>query len=228
MYQQSVLPGSITVCFPVKRCSGDASNDQGNETTPGQYYSITIPASAIPAVNYITSPFNYQIIDTACALYSYPYTAPTNPTNQATLQALATQIATDFYNWGSIQFDAVYNDVLGTVPNGLYDYIIIDNTPHEQSTRIKTAPYNSQPELLNHYDPATALSCSYTATPCIYYYGPPAFCDSSGALNLTRYQICLLDGRTWSYYVSTDAVGSTGTVSTNNSVPGTPTPLTPF
>jgi hypothetical protein len=78
---------------------------------------------------------------------------PTTPTNQASLDALTMQFATDFLNWYVLQFDYCFAGTVAVQPNGFIDEIEFDMTGDVALTRIRTGPLNGWPTNLGHDDP---------------------------------------------------------------------------
>ena len=161
------------------------------------YYFKTVSLSSL---GYSDSgfPATKTFHDDALALFDG---AVGTPTNQSTLDALATQVAKDYYSWFTTQFDRTYSGVLNVAPVGFYDEIIIDYFEDKTTTRIHTAPYNDAPEEISHHDPAAA-SCTNGNWPSNYVqlYGP----NGSGATSIPVFNIGIADGRIDSQYVRTD------------------------
>lgn len=196
----SITPNKVSVRFRGRRCSGAVS------TTVPMFYvkEITIEDAGFENEGFEgTKTFH----DTALALFPG---GGTTPTNQSALDSLALQIATDYWNWLQVSFDETYPQIIAPPPDALIDTIEFHYSREETFTRIKSSPYNGQPEELQHNDPANK-DCKDVGTtivdqtPCIFFYGPPATCVS-GKPNLTRYKVCLIDGLLVQQYVSTDQV----------------------
>lgn len=199
----AVMPSGVMVVFQGRRCSGLVS-----DTVPS-YYTKTVSiadAGITPGQSGFSGTQHFR--DDALALYNV---GGGNPTNQTALDALSLQIAKDYYRWRSVAFDVVYNGVVAPDMNGLMDEIEWAYDMEDCHTRMFTGPYDGEPEELHHWDPATAGCVDVTGTglvvdktPCLEYYGPPALC-ASGNLQLTRYKLCLIDGRLQSTYVQRDS-----------------------
>jgi hypothetical protein len=139
-------------------------------------------------------PGSHVLHSEALALYSTP-AGP--PSNQATLDALALKMATDFWAWRSRAFDRVYNGIVVPKPSGLIDTIEWSYDPggHEDaadfgdpvpfiggcSTRVMSAPLGSEPERYQQQDPAVAGCIDDPGTaggrgsePCVKMYLPGA------------------------------------------------------
>lgn len=178
---------SVTLVFFGKLCGTD----------PSVSYSNTYKSSTTPAWDGSQS---LTFKDTALAYV----TGTGDPTNKAILDALANQFGTDFLNWINFTGDVTYDGVAAVVPNGLYDEIVIDYFVEDNcKTRVMTPPPTAFPRELGHYDYPN--DCTQTAFPCVFFYGPPASC-SGGSLKITRYKMCIEDGRLSYYFVSTDTL----------------------
>jgi hypothetical protein len=152
--------------------------------------------------------------DTALALF---HVGVTDPTNKATLDNLSKQIAQDYTNWQSCEFDQTLNGILSITPSGcgildLIEWTLTQETPQ---TRIITSPYHYFPEEFQHndgQDNATCVDVTGSASgyvvsqaPCISVYGPLAKCVT-GTIHIPRYKICLEDGRLFQTYLKTDVI----------------------
>lgn len=196
----SILPSQIAVRFPGRRCNGNVS-----QTVPTYYTKFIL----LSTINSVFSGFfgTKWFHETALALFNV---GVGSPTNQTALDSLALQIATDYINWLLTSFDITFSQIAEPTPNGLFDAIEWTYRPGECTTRVFTAPYNGEPEEIMHHDPANAACVDgggiiVAKTPCFEAYGPPAACSGSNA-TLTRYKICLIDGRLTQTYVSTDTI----------------------
>ena len=174
---------SVVLVFAGKRCAGQPSDSFPNfytkESSKFDDGSITL-----------------AFRDTACALYDV---GTSTPTNQAALDDLTQQFAHDFFQWLCFTGDQSFDGIAAITPTGLYDYIYFDYYVDETcKTRVATPPLLDYSRELGHFDPAES-DCTLTATPCMFVYGPPA--DNC---SLTRYKLCLQDGRLLTTYVSTD------------------------
>ncbi|SIN69100.1 hypothetical protein SAMN05444166_0148 [Singulisphaera sp. GP187] len=197
----SVMPARVTVRFQTRRCNGAVS-----DSVPAWYIKTVNLADVLPDVGV---GFNGEKLfhDSALALFNI---GGTDPTNKTALDALATQIATDYAKWLTTSFDEAFPEIIAPTVDGLTDLIEWGYEIDQVSTRRLSAPWNAQPEELAHHDPANngcvdSTGVTVTQTPCAVFYGPPAVCVS-GKPNLTRYKLCLLDGRLDIKFVSTDVV----------------------
>jgi hypothetical protein len=139
----------------------------------------------------------------------------TSGINTQTLQALCDIFGQDFLAWRQLSFDEVFNHILGMAQSGLIDETIWNYNALEVITRIFTYPPHWSIQELGHFD--YAKDCTGTALPCHYYYAPPNLCCSVtgtvGATTVTtvkmymsRYKICLEDGRLVSRFVTYDPI----------------------
>src|SRR6516164_7540151 len=148
--------------------------------------------------------------------YAYYYATAGPPSNKKALDDLTQQFGQDYIAWKCVSFDQVFNSILAIQQNGLLDETIWTWKGTGQSTRIYTYPPAPTFQELGHRD--FYNDCNYTADPCHYFYGPPGACVASGAtgtasgassgqcLELTRYKLCLFDGRLMAYFVQEDDI----------------------
>lgn len=176
--------GSISLIFLGKQCAGN----------PGDPFP-DLYASASPPQGGGGSDLSFR--DTASAYYAAPTAG--DPTNKSTLDALSKQFASDFFQWIGFSWDQTVVGICNIPPVPLYDQIIFDYYEGEGMcrTRVETPPIMSHPRELGHYD--SAGDCILTASPCVYFYGPPI----SGN-QIARYSLCLQDGRLFANYIKMD------------------------
>lgn len=181
------LPEKATTWFPGRRCSGLPS-----DTIPPWYKSeVLLSAITFTDTNVTPKPLGTSgttaiFHDTACALFS---AGGTTPSNQSALDALAKQIATDYFDYRSQSYDIVYNGVAAVPPNGLVDLLEVCYGPEDLTTRIQSQPFNGEPEELQHQDPAVS-SCTdennsrkpIAPVPCVYVYSSPETCTGGGGI----------------------------------------------
>lgn len=207
------LPNSIQVRYQGRRCNGLVS-----DLVPLWYLStvnlsdLTFPVPIIDG----GTPVGKGVLplkDDALALF---HVGVGNPTNKATLDNLSKQIAQDYVAWQSLEFDQILNGIVSITPsgNGILDIIEWTVTKEIIQTRITTSPYHYFPEEFQHNDGQDNMTCvdvtganGYVVSqaPCVSVYGPLAKCVS-GAIQLPRYKICLVDGRLFQTYLQTDTV----------------------
>jgi hypothetical protein len=201
------LPSAVLVRFPTRRCFG-----QPDITIP-KYYTKEVPISdaglLIDVHTYIGHPGKKEFNETALALFQ---DAGGPPTNQTALDDLTIAVASDYYAWRTVSYDFTFNGTVFPDFDGGIDSIEWDLVEDDCTTRLRSEPYNGEPEELMHYDTAN-VNCSdpsdysyiTTKTPCIEFYGPPGKCVS-GKPQLTRYRMCIRDGRLTQEFVSFDII----------------------
>lgn len=202
----AILPQSVSVRFPTRRCNGSPS-----DTVPYYYVKSTSLSSSswTPPDENDSIPNGFpgskMYHDTALALYDV---GNPNPTNQAALDRLAKQIATDFYNWKGVAFDRVYNGIIAPDMNGLIDVMTFQMGSKDASTRVYTAPYNGEPEELMHHDPANLGCVSTDMRPLMEMYTPGAtqFMASCTSLSVSALLLGLQDGRLQATFDHTDSL----------------------
>ncbi len=208
------LPEHIQVRYQVRRCIGPFTDI----TLPRWWTSTTdLSSLTFPIANNGTPIGKGTLVlkDTAEALFTV---GSMNPTNQAALNDLCQQIAQDFVDWRSIEFDQTLNGILAVTPSGcgILDTIEWTFTQETPQTRIITSPFHSEPEEFQHNDPAN-INCQASGNmgipvsqyPCVAVYGPLAFCVS-GSLRIPVYNLCLEDGRLTQTYQRTDIISASG------------------
>lgn len=213
-YEASNIPGSVIVNFLPKQCAVKVSIHNP------PIYQSTIPISSTQfSFKGFSSPGSAAKLfnDSSAALISTSKT----PDNQSTLDALATQLANDYYDFVSNSFDITFNGSLSVAPVAYYDFIIISMDEDDNLTRVVTPPITAYPDEMNHYDPAADQCASdpdpktfnsgadaVDSFPCITIMAPPA--KLSANLGSNPYgvptkkpsvmKLCLEDGRLISYY----------------------------
>jgi hypothetical protein len=75
-----------------------------------------------------------------------------DPINKKKLDALAYQIAQDFYDWRANSFDITYNGIAAVEPSGTVDLIEFCYHQEDCYTRIQSQPWSGEPEELAHMD----------------------------------------------------------------------------
>lgn len=132
----SLAPQYLEVMFP-KWANGIVYENE--------YYSKTLNASNYVGANGYTAGFHRTIQTTALADYT---TGGGSPDNQTTVDAMAAQIASDFYAQQGWVQDSIYFDVNRWIETGFDDYVEFqvgrrraDGT-YTTQVRVHTAPYN--------------------------------------------------------------------------------------
>jgi hypothetical protein len=206
------LPNQIQVRYQGRRCNGAVSD----MTVPLWYLSTVNLSDLILPIPTLDggSPEGKGVLtlkDTALALYNV---GGGDPTNKTTLDDLTKQIAQDYVDWQSLEFDQTLNGTVDVITCGILDTIEWTLNQETPQTRITTSPYHYFPEEFQHNDGQDNKLCvdvtgsmGYTVSqaPCVAVYGPLAKCVS-GAITLPRYKVCLEDGRLFQKYVQTDTI----------------------
>lgn len=141
-----LVPGTVRVSF----CADPA-------TTPYSY-DVALTSLSLAQFNNVggNATLTKGFKDVALA------SDPSNPTNAAELQALAKQLAKDWYKYQLAAMDVKLDGIDPWVPDGLCDAIEWTYLPWEVSTRIYRPAFNDQTEELQH---ASSLgSCVTKAT----------------------------------------------------------------
>lgn len=184
--QSPVLPESVTVVFPTKRCTG-------NDSTPAEYAKVVTLEDLEFTIEGHKGTKVFH--DLAPGLFNTGES--TNPNNKTALDTLAKRIARDFYAWRELAFDRVYNGVVKFKQDGFAD--VVEWTYHLDrcETRVATGPYNDDPEELAH-----------VGTDCcagLDFYGPP-ISGSGASATISKYRLFLLNGKLTKCLVGTDKV----------------------
>lgn len=146
--QSPVLPGTVEVHFRPVPCGGLVSWDD----LPTDYKLSTALADAgLPTA--ATGTGAVRGFREPCRAYFASKTA-TNPTNRATLQALADRIGRDFWAWRLVAFDRAYNGIIAPTPDGIVDAVEWTSREGECSTRMWSVPIDGEPAVLAHFDAA--------------------------------------------------------------------------
>jgi hypothetical protein len=120
-------------------------------------YAVTVPASGLAQYGW-TSGVTQSIQTSAYADFT---SLGPNPDNKATCDALAQQIATDFYRSISWQYDFNYVGIQPWIETGFEDYVEFsvgrrrDGGAYECKTRIHGLPYNLGVQSMLHWLPNT-------------------------------------------------------------------------
>jgi hypothetical protein len=135
-----VLPATVQVVFPA---SGSGSSASGTYAV-----SVALASLGLSTIGSQGAPFTKVFHDGRAAVF----TGPTYPTNQAELQALVKQIATDWYQFQASPLDIKYSGIIPWQLEGLSDSIewSYRETPRELTTRIQRPPWNDLAQELLH------------------------------------------------------------------------------
>lgn len=169
----AALPSAVTVKFPAVLCDG--STPPNPDDPPYYYYTVPITSVSDSIVyDFTSSPLTgspgAKIFHSATDALATAYPV-VSVTNAAALDALALQVATDFYNWHALAHDVVWNGALNWQPEGFTDELIFTYHADDITTRAATGPYDADPEELAQTDNATCNPpCSgYTGTVTLQY-----------------------------------------------------------
>ena len=141
--QAALAPSAITVAFRYYT-NGIVIHDWKRIR-----HMITVGAGSAGWSGVINPKFGQTILSTALADVSNVIVA-----NQSNLQALANQIATDYYAGIWIQDSAVIG-VSQWQESGYDDYVEFDLSGESPHTRIHSTPYNQTAPVQFSYDPST-------------------------------------------------------------------------
>jgi hypothetical protein len=197
----------IALYFQSKQCSGMPSFPS---MIPGWYLSTQTIPSTISGGGSLTETFK----DTCLAYFN---SGGTTPTNQTTLDALATQFTLDWSNWKRATFDYVFNGVCNFLQNPLVDTYEWNYQDDKCDTRCYSYPLNTQIQELGHFDYGndcltlkdTGLP-NFDGKPYIYLYGPPGICVNN-CLQLAKWGLILTDGRLSEIFLNLDSFCATAT-----------------
>lgn len=199
--QAAIVPGGILVVFRAYK----------NGIVIGDYktarYQSPVTAAAAGQLGGTTADYTVTILSTALADISTSGDS-TNPDNKATLDALALQIAQDYYSSLWIQDSAVVG-VSQWQESGYDDYVEFragrpDGAGAMPSTRIHSQPYNCVMERMLHYDTTT------------WEYGDKIYGTLDGNLSANGTQTITLTGTDGAkpsgttHLLVTSVVGNTG------------------
>ncbi len=158
----SILPASVTVVFP--------RTDHGLHTDTsvhyGSKYAITVTLGSLELDGVGNSG---GILD--CTKYFHASVAATfaaggmTPTNNAALESLANQIATDYYGFMLGLADIRLSGFQSWIPGGLDDVIEWEQIGERCSTRACRGPWLDQTEELNYYATGT-LAADWVRPAC--------------------------------------------------------------
>jgi hypothetical protein len=198
----AALPASVTVAFGGKQ----------DYTTSPTLYAKQVSSTLAAGVNGVAG-LSKPIHSTAEAANAG------TPSNQSELDALAVQIATDWYAWQMAAWDIVYHGPCPWVPESQTDVIEFTHRRNDISTRVMRGPWNDWPDVLYHKSSVTESNVTLqqtegaTLVPVGGYYGATGV-DPIG--NIFKDGFLLLLG-----------TGST-TIATDSAQINTTTPIYPF
>jgi hypothetical protein len=155
----AALPESVTVTFP------KYNNTLGKYVDPertgfftkdsyGEIYAIDVTLAMLgsPYSNYEGFAETKTMQDTCKALLLSD--GASTPTNLATLQALAMQLAQDYYDYQLQALDEAYNGIRDWSPEPLNDIIFDYLPPNLVQTRVVRKPWDFQVDQMQHHVPS--------------------------------------------------------------------------
>ena len=200
----AVLPASVTVTFPKRVINGPwiDTRDVLDLVRPsyGDVYTKTITLSAAGFSQYSGYNGSKVFRDTARALYNTEFDA--SPANQTALDALALQIAQDYYNSFLSGIDEVYPGIRAWAPEGADDILWVYNSSESSYTRVQRKPWNFGVEEFQH---------EFTATTAGHGEVPFFAKITSGTQPYAWTEVTPATGGTW----ATRSGGRSGTTGTN-------------
>jgi hypothetical protein len=209
------LPSQFKVRFPSLKTGGAVAY------VPPVAYVKTVnvfdSGVGLPITNVRGNGFPLIVHDTTPATF----TSGTTPTNQATLDALAVQMAMDYFNWRIVNRDYVFNGVVNPTADppatpapetlSAYDWLIEWRyTGSDATTRIVGAPFNGQAEEFQHGLPVSPC----TVSPTVAWGTTNAGISSKtwGTGNITFDGVSFITVNMFNPYASTILSGKTVTV----------------
>lgn len=137
----TILPDSVTVVFPL------IINDLPQAS--GYAYVITLASLSLSDLPANTPTFTGTKVFKSSAVASATTVGGT-PTNNTELQALAEQIATDWYRYQVARLDVRYEGVIEWIMEGLTEAVEYEHVFDRISTRVYRGPYLDHIEDLFH------------------------------------------------------------------------------
>ncbi len=155
-----VLTDKVSVIFPARHCSGLCSDLPHFYWTDAHISTVNLSDVTLTDPEIVEQPLGtidttWTVRDTCQALYT---TAAGSPSNLTQLNQLAAQIAQDYYDWRSVNFDVVYNGVAPVDPCALIDLIEFRYDKTDSTTRVQSAPWTGEPTEYQHMDPGVSSS----------------------------------------------------------------------
>lgn len=151
--EAAIAPESVVVGFRASK-NGIVVHDWKTER-----YQKSVTAAEGAYTGGTTNGYSATVLSTALADISLSDNIDA-PDNQAALNNLATQIATDFYAGIWIQ-DSAINGISQWQESGFDDYVEfncgerLEDGTYVSKTRIHSTPYNEVMDAMLHYDPST-------------------------------------------------------------------------
>lgn len=173
------IPTSVQVLFPQANATTECPA-QFDATDQLYVSTVTLAQLALPEYRGVTQGVlnaAKTIHDSATAAYAY---GGSNPINQGELDALAVQIATDYYGQALAGVECKIPYIFPWVPEGRNARIIWTYRDDEVSTRIQRDTFNDTLDNLNHYSPtygsvAEVITGPITFTSGVTFSSPVTF-----------------------------------------------------
>lgn len=153
-----ILPATVDVVFPIYVVNQGPLNPRTDRvpyaTTTGDTTTVSVLLSEQDYPDNITGYNGTKTFrDTCPALYTCPPDPddPGTPNNSADLIALATQIATDYWDSLWAGEDLVYSGPVNWTPEGLHD-LIYTFREERNTTRVRRLPFNLGVDYLLHWE----------------------------------------------------------------------------
>lgn len=184
-----ILPGSVSVVFPGKRCTGTGDIPET--------WTKTVDIDDVPTPPIAKGGPGVKLFrDKAPALFAG---GGSTPTNSAQLESLAKRIAQDHYDWRESGTDRVYNGIVKVAQDGNVD--LTEWTYHLDrcETRAIVDPYNDDPEELTH------VGTDCVDKNCVEIYEPSIFTSGPNRL-IYKYLLCKEGNKLVRYANGTDQI----------------------
>lgn len=147
--QRSILPASVTVLFP--------RQDSGTPAADPTPYVVTLASLALAEVaSPVATHSGSRALWSSCVAY---WTGGGSADNDAELQALAEQIATDWYLWRLAPYDVALQGMIPWTPDGGHDLMF----HHEETIHCETRVLRGV--WLDHLDHLLASGTYGSSTP---------------------------------------------------------------
>ena len=168
--RSAIVPSSVTITFPKYVRGNDPvphylnaryANQRPScwyEESYGDTHNVNIPiaSGAPPLGSGLIGQGDYFIHTTAKALYETETAVTGDPINQSGLNALALQLANDYYSWqDGMALDEVYPGTYAWNPEGFHDIVWTYSARARQAaTRVLRAEWNQTVREMQHSAPA--------------------------------------------------------------------------
>lgn len=168
-HEDLIFPESVSVVYPTLRA--------GYPTATPAVYSITLTSLALPTLSGVVGRDGFTRVLHSSATASYADIASTTPSNNTELQALANQIATDFYLHLAGRAEVCLSGIQPWLPSGLEDVTEWDHSGEHIVTRSRPCAWLDGPDDLWHHGEYASASPP-TSGGATYVGGDVTFIDS--------------------------------------------------